>query len=57
MIGIYTMSTIIGGLEFYRLKNVNEKFSYQIKTSLINNEDYKKSQNIEMGQVNNKNNF
>ena len=57
MIGIYTMSTIIGGLEFYRLKNVNEKFSMQINTSLINNEDYKKSQNIEMGQVNDKNNF
>jgi hypothetical protein len=57
MIGIYTMSTIIGGLEFYRLKNVNEKFSMQISTSLINNEDYKKSQNIEMGQVNDKNNF
>ena len=53
MIGIYTMSTIIGGIEFYRLKNVNEKFSYKNNLSLMNNEDQKKSKSIELSPVNN----
>ena len=53
MIGIYTISTIIGGIEFFRLKNANDKFSMKISTSLINNEEYKKSKNIELSQVNN----
>ena len=47
------MSTIIGGIEFYRLKNVNEKFSYKNNLSLMNNEDQKKSKSIELSPVNN----
>ena len=53
MIGIYTMSTIIGGIEFFRLKNVNEKFSYKNNLSLMNNEDQKNSKNIELSQMKN----
>ena len=55
MIGIYTLATAIGGIEFYRMKNVNEKYSSR-NPSLINNELGNKSQNIEMGQMNYKNN-
>ena len=55
MIGIYSLATAIGGIEFYRMKNVNEKYSSR-NPSLINNELGNKSQNIEMGQMNYKNN-
>ena len=55
MIGIYTLATIIGGIEFYRIKNVNEKYIMS-KSSLINNEEQNKSQNIELSQMNNNNN-
>jgi len=48
MIGIYTMSTIIGGMEFYRIKFYNEKYH----NSLMNNEDQKEPQEIEMNQIN-----
>ena len=54
MIGIYTLATIIGGIEFYRIKNVNEKYIMS-KSSLINNEEQNKSQNIELSQMNNNN--
>ena len=53
MIGIYTLSSIIGVLEFYRIKNVNEKYSMK-NSSLIYNEEQSKSKNIEMSQMNNK---
>ena len=48
MIGIYTMSSIIGGIEFYRIKNVNEKYHH----SLMNNEDKKEPKEIELNQIN-----
>ena len=48
MIGIYTMSSIIGGIEFYRIKNVNEKYH----NSLMNNEDQKEPKEIELNQIN-----
>ena len=48
MIGIYTMSSIIGGIEFYRIKNINEKYH----NSLINNEDPKEPKEIELNQIN-----
>ena len=51
MIGIYTLATIVGGIEFYRLKNVNEKYSSKNGNSLVNNEEYRKSQNIELSQI------
>ena len=54
MIGIYSLATIIGGFEFYRIKNVNEKYIMS-KTSLINNEEPNKSQNIELSQMNKNN--
>ena len=54
MIGIYSLATIIGGFEFYRIKNVNEKYILS-KTSLINNEEPNKSQNIELSQMNKNN--
>ena len=50
MIGIYTLATIVGGIEFYRLKNVNEKFSNK-SSYLVNNEEQKKSQNIELSHM------
>ena len=52
MIAIYTLATVIGGIEFYRLKNVNEKYSTLKISSLINNEEYPKTKNIEMKQMN-----
>ena len=48
MIGIYTMSSIIGGVEFYRIKNVNEKYH----NSLMNNEEQKDSKQIELYDLN-----
>jgi hypothetical protein len=51
MIGIYTLATIVGGIEFYRLKNVNEKYSSKNGNSLVNNEEYRKSQNIELSKI------
>ena len=48
MIGIYTMSSIIGGVEFYRIKNVNEKYH----NSLMNNEEQKDSKQIELYDIN-----
>jgi hypothetical protein len=48
MIGIYTMSSIIGGVEFYRIKNVNEKYH----NSLMNNEEQKDSKQIELDDLN-----
>ena len=48
MIGIYTMSSIIGGVEFYRIKNVNEKYH----NSLMNNEEQKHSKQIELYDLN-----
>ena len=53
MIGIYTLATIVGGIEFYRLKNVNEKYSSKNGNSLVNNEEYRKSQNIELSKIDN----
>ena len=47
-IGIYTMSSIIGGVEFYRIKNVNEKYH----NSLMNNEEQKDSKQIELYDLN-----
>ena len=52
MIGIYTLASIIGSIEFYRLKNVNEKYSSLKSLSLINNEENDKTKNIEMKQMN-----
>ena len=45
MIGIYTMSSIIGGFEFYRIKNVNEKYHNSLKY----NEEQKE---IELNEIN-----
>ena len=47
MIGIYTMSSIIGGIEFYRIKNKNEKYL----DSLINNEEQKMPKEIELNDL------
>lgn len=47
MIGIYTMSSIIGGIEFYRIKNKNEKYL----DSLINNEEQKVPKEIELNDL------
>ena len=48
MIGIYTFSSIIGGIEFYRIKNVNEKYH----NSLMNNEEQKEPKEIELNEIN-----
>ena len=48
MIGIYSISTILGIAEFYRLKTVNEHFS-KMSTSFLANEESKK--NIELGKI------
>jgi hypothetical protein len=53
MIGLYTVSTIIGGIEFYRLKKANDKFSS--KVPLVNNEQ-NNSQELELGKVKDDNN-
>ena len=50
MIGIYSVATFIGGLEFYRIKNVNEKY-FNKNSSLLNNEEGNKSPRIEMSQI------
>ena len=50
MIGIYSVATFIGGIEFYRIKNVNEKY-FNKNSSLLNNEEGNKSPNIEMSQM------
>ena len=42
------MSSIIGGVEFYRIKNVNEKYH----NSLMNNEEQKDSKQIELYDLN-----
>ena len=47
MIGIYTMSSIIGGIEFYRIKNKNEKYH----DSLMNNEEQKVPKEIELNDL------
>jgi hypothetical protein len=51
MIGIYTMATLIGSIEFYRIKNINEKYLNK-NSHLINNEEQKKSLSIELSQMN-----
>ena len=48
MIGIYTMSSIIGGFEFYRIKNVNEKYHNSLKY----NEEQKEPKEIELNEIN-----
>ena len=48
MIGIYTFSSIIGGIEFYRIKNMNEKYH----NSLMNNEEQKEPKEIELNEIN-----
>ena len=48
MIGIYSISTILGIAEFYRLKTVNEQFS-KMSVSFLANEESKK--NIKLGQI------
>ena len=47
MIGIYTFSSIIGGIEFYRIKNMNEKYH----NSLMNNEEQKEPKEIELNEI------
>ena len=51
MIGIYSMATLIGSIEFYRIKNINEKY-FNRNSHLISNEDQKKPLSIELGQIN-----
>jgi hypothetical protein len=48
MIGIYTFSSIIGGIEFYRIKSMNEKYH----NSLMNNEEQKEPKEIELNEIN-----
>ena len=47
MIGIYVMSSITGGFEFFRIKNVNKKY----QDSLRNNEEQKNSREIELNEI------
>jgi len=48
MIGIYVMSSITGGIEFFRIKNVNEKYLDSLKM----NEEQKDPQEIELNEIN-----
>ena len=47
MIGIYTFSSIIGGIEFYRIKIYNENYH----NSLMNNEEQKEPKEIELNEI------
>ena len=47
MIGIYTFSSIIGGIEFYRIKIKNENYH----NSLMNNEEQKEPKEIELNEI------
>ena len=49
MIGIYVMSTVAGGFEFYRVKTSNEKY---YNTNLKENEENKDNQELEMDELN-----
>ena len=48
MIGIYVMSSLTGGIEFFRIKNVNEKYLDSLKM----NEEQKDPQEIELNEIN-----
>jgi hypothetical protein len=47
MIGIYTFSSIIGCIEFYRIKKINENYH----NSLMNNEEQKEPKEIELNEI------
>lgn len=49
MIGIYIMSSIAGGIEFYRIKKENDNFSNE---TLKENEENKDAKEIEMNSLN-----